>query len=102
MITEELKRAVLKAMPATQAEILDKVRIGKDKCRLVLRALKAADRCHVGDWARIGKKPSRIFHAGPGKDVKPPPASKHAQARPERIGNFVKRDPLVAALYGPA
>lgn len=98
MDIEKYKRAVLAAMPATQLELRERLRIGKDTSRLVLQQLRAAGQCHIGSYKHVGKKPSRVYHAGPGKDAKPLPYQKQ---EPQAEGG-VRRDPLVAAFFGPA
>ena len=98
MDLDKYKRAVLAAMPATQLELRERLRIGKDTSRLVLHQLRAAGQCHIGSYKHVGKRPSRVYHAGPGEDVEPLPYL----GREKRTEGAVSRDPLVAALFGPA
>lgn len=99
MISEKSMQAVLKTMPATELQAQEQTKLSRYSVVKAIRALRQSKQCHVGAWRQIGKKPSRVFYPGPGKDVEPP-EPKRQEVRIERIGNFPRRDPLVAALFG--
>lgn len=102
MISEKSIQAVLKALPATELQAQERTKLSRYSVVKAIRALRQSKQCHVGGWKQIGKKPSRVFHPGEGKDVEPPAPMKQSEARPIFSSRMPRRDPLVAALFGPA
>lgn len=110
---------VLKAMPATQAQIREKTGLGAGTiCRWV-KDIHETGECHIGGWVRTAGKWAAIYHPGVGKD-KPEPIAKTRQQREAKYRRKaearevmreadrrrywakkgVTRDPLTAALFG--
>lgn len=114
MVKEERKLAVLAAMPATRPQIAKKLKWSHDSVRLTVNVLRDEGRCHVGGWVKKGGllrggSPAAIYHAGAGEDVPKTaefmvllPAPEKKSAVQKIVNAAPHRDPMVAALFGPA
>jgi hypothetical protein len=116
---------VLAALPATQVQACRKTRLGQATVSRWLADLKAADEIHVGGWRRSkngGPFAARwVVGAGPDVPCRLQPLTeaqrserRHARRRRQEAADradlsvrrdaamVVRRDPLVAAFFGPA
>lgn len=115
------RAAVLAALPATPRLLRRRTGLGQATNSRWLADLKAADEAHIGRWRRTVGRFAAVWVAGPGKDApKPEPRSQAARDRARRereraalradltdraarlAAAVPRRDPLVAALFGPA
>lgn len=116
---------ILAMLPATQLRIHKRTKIGLSTVSRWLSDLVASEEAHVGGWARSphGGPFTAVYHPGPGE---PAPCtlqpmttaelsrryhagqrSERARERAEREARLaaalvVRRDPLVAAMFGEA
>lgn len=112
---------VLGALPATPRLIRRRTGLGEATVSRWLADLKASDEAHIGRWRRTTGRFAGVWVAGPGEDAeKPEPLSQAAIDRARRLRERAaaraeladraarlaavvpRRDPLVAALFGPA
>lgn len=115
------RAAVLAALPATTRLIRRRTGLGEATVSRWLADLKAADEAHIGRWRRTGSRLAAVWVAGPGEDaprLDPLPQSARDRARrvrerealraeladrAARLAALVpRRDPMVAALFGPS
>lgn len=122
---------VLAALPGTRAQIAARTGLKRTWLRELLRALRNDQQAHIGAWERLpeGERGLRwipVYYAGPGPDVpcrfrrKTAAQNYAAYLRRARESGAIdtilakkrtrywklkaqqQRDPLVAALFGPA
>lgn len=115
---------ILATLPATQLMIRQKTKIGQATISRWCNDLVASGDAHIGAWVRspTGGPFAAVYHAGPGQeapcDLKPlthAQLSRRYRARKIRVearekahrearlaAITVRRDPLVAALFGSA
>lgn len=118
------RAVVFAALPATQAQIREKTGLGAGTVCRWIKALHEDGEIHIGVWIRTGGKWAAFYHPGAGKDEPAPtPKTKAERSRKyirkaKETGRYevmlakerarywkkkgIKRDPLVAALFGPA
>jgi hypothetical protein len=115
------RAAVLAALPATPRLIRRRTGLGEATVSRWLADLKAAEEAHVGDWRRTVGRFAAVWVAGAGEDApKPDPLSQVARDRARRLRErdalraeladraarlaalVPRRDPMVAALFGPS
>lgn len=115
------RAAVLAALPATTRLIRRRTGLGEATVSRWLADLKAANEAHIGRWRRTTGRFAGVWVAGPGEDApKPEPRTQADRDRARRLRErealraeladraarlaaaVPRRDPLVAALFGPA
>lgn len=115
------RAAVLAALPGTPRLIRRRTGLGVATVSRWLADLHACGEAHVGRWRRTGSRFAGVWVAGPGEHAaKPEPFSPTVRSvrmrerrrgaelddlaeRAARLAAIVpRRDPLVAALFGPA
>ena len=101
----------LAALPGTSAEVAARVRLAKNTTHRWLLRMAKEDLCHVGWMIPTKGRSMAYWVAGPApkRPVDPPEVFRTARAKlytpPPPKPPFVvhvRRDPLVAAFFGPA
>lgn len=101
--------AALAERPLTTLQLSVWLNLSEHALRRLLASLVAEKVIHVHEWSRSGSIPCRVFALGEGKNA-PRPAKltpeqmqkRWRDARPKYTPQQIQRDPLTAALFGPA
>jgi hypothetical protein len=121
VLTANQKR-VLKALPSTGGEMAKTVPLSSKTITKILEALERMGLAHISAWSppKNGGRYSAYYTAGPGERAQHPCGEKKAVQTIEQDGRRfhilgddvkyairmeptpVQRDPMVAALFGPA
>lgn len=112
-IPKKRRQALIEALPGTLKELAERLQVQPATVGIWVISLCGEGGAHIGEWRKQSRQgpPVRVYHSGPGPDVPcdlPTNGRNLRMAGADFVGGrkvvraYPKRDPITAALFGPA